>query len=421
VIPASHRRLTLLLGGNVLFGTGLFFHAFLYNFYLEALGHDEAVMGLAAAALTAGGLCALVPAGRLIDRFGPVRLLLAAVALAFGGLAAGAVVAHPVAIYGAAFLAGLGTVTWRVTTGPVLMDVADGPWRSRAFSWNVGLLVGSGAAWMALAGTVSTRLLGGGLSPAAAHRAALLVGAVGTALAGLLFARIGHAAARPAHPRSEAAVRPAPSGSARADTGFAARALPPVLVWMLGPALVAPFFNIYFHRVHALTVGQVGLAFALAHAGTAAVLFLNGEIAARRSPRVALALWSLAFAPALWMLGGVGVVEWALLLYFVQGIASPAANPLIDQLLLSSTPASRRGMVSSWRNATTEVAGIAGAAGGGLVLRTTSFGPLFGCAAIVGLVGAVSLLLVLRPERPRPAAGTLPADDLLPRSSPGAG
>ena len=64
------RTLGLLFGGNVLFAAGLFFHAFLYNFYLDAIGHSEAVMGYAAASLTAGGLAALLPAGKLVDKLG---------------------------------------------------------------------------------------------------------------------------------------------------------------------------------------------------------------------------------------------------------------------------------------------------------------------------------------------------------------
>jgi predicted MFS family arabinose efflux permease len=188
---------------------------------------------------------------------------------------------------------------------------------------------------------------------------------------------------------------------------------------MLAPALVAPFFNIYFNRIHALSVEQIGVVFGLAHAGTAVLLLVSGEIAARGNPRVALALWTLTFAPAVWLLGGAQAMEWALLLYFVQGVASPAANPLIDELLLSSTPSRRHGTVSSWRNATTEVAGIAGAAGGGLVLRTMTFGPLFTGAAVVGLAGAVLLLALLRSEPPRAhRAGVGPSTDLPSERSP---
>lgn len=414
VIRTPVSRLMILLGGNVLFGTGLFFHAFLYNFYLEALGHDEAVMGLAAAALTAGGLVALVPVGRLVDRFGAGRLLVAAALISSLGLAAGALVARPVAIYLAAFVAGLGTVTWRVATGPILMVVALGSLRSRAFSWNVGLLVGSGAVWMALAGTAATWLIATGMSAVAAYRMVLVVGAGGTALAGWLFTQVGRdSSVAPAVPPPRA---PGPASPAlrTADSRVAIRALPAILAWMLAPALVAPFFNIYFHRAHLLSVERIGLAFGLAHAATAIVLFVNGEISARRSPRAALALWTLTFAPALWLLGGVSAVHWALLLYFVQGIASPAANPLIDEMLLAATPASQRGRVSSWRNATTEVAGIVGAAAGGLILRRLSFDTLFAWGAVAGLVGAVFLLVSLRPRTPDARRDEPPAERVQP-------
>lgn len=404
----------ILLGGNVLFGTGLFFHAFLYNFYLETLGHNEVVMGLAAAALTAGGLAALVPAGRLVDRFGARRLLVGAVLSAATGLAAGALVERPVAICMAAFVAGLGTVTWRIATGPMLMELARGPLRSRAFSWNVGLLVGSGAAWMALAGMTATWLIATGMSAAGAHRLVLVVGAGGTALAGFLFAQLDRdTATAPAVPRARA-PGPASVQPGTSEAPAAIRVLPAILVWMLAPALVAPFFNIYFHRAHELSVERIGLAFGLAHAVTAIILLLNGEISARRSPHAALALWTFMFAPALWLLGGVGAVHWALLLYFVQGIASPAANPLIDEMLLAATPASQRGRVSSWRNATTEVAGIVGAAAGGLILRRLSFGALFASGAAVGLAGAAFLLVSFRPRAPGAQRDEPPAKHVQP-------
>ena len=58
-IPSSA---IVFLAANVLFGSGLFFHAFLYNFYLDKLGMSPAVMGRAAAALTTGGLVTLLPA-----------------------------------------------------------------------------------------------------------------------------------------------------------------------------------------------------------------------------------------------------------------------------------------------------------------------------------------------------------------------
>ncbi len=113
-----HRPLGPLFAGNVLFGAGLFFHAFLYNFYLEALGHPETVMGYAAASLTVGGLAALLPAGRLVDTLGARVVLRGAVVLGAVGLVAGAVVARPAMVYAAAVAAGAGAGSWRAAQGP---------------------------------------------------------------------------------------------------------------------------------------------------------------------------------------------------------------------------------------------------------------------------------------------------------------
>ncbi|MCH7475235.1 MAG: hypothetical protein IIA27_11230, partial [Gemmatimonadetes bacterium] len=183
----SRRDLGFLFGGNVLFGAGLFFHAFLYNFYLEAIGHAEAVMGYAAASLTAGALAALLPAGKLVDARGPRLVLCTGVMLGVLGLAAGALVAAPAAVYAAAALAGAGAGSWRVAQGPMIMGLTDSDTRPRAFSWNVGFLVGTGGLWILISGSVPGWLEATlGVTPLVAIRIALLAGAVAT-LGGLIL------------------------------------------------------------------------------------------------------------------------------------------------------------------------------------------------------------------------------------------
>jgi MFS family permease len=381
--------------GNVLLGSGLFFHAFLYNFYLAGLGLDESVMGLAAASLTAGGLVALLPAGRLVDRLG-VRMVLVSGTLCAGlGLTAGAVVERPVTVYAAAFVAGMGAVTWRVSMGPYIMAWTAAAQRSRVFSWNVALLVGSGAVWMITGGALAEWLQAGStFGPVEAHRVTLLGGAGLTILAIPLFviACRGRPAAGPAHA----------SDSVDTVSGVNSRLEPlapsvvAVAFWMLGPALVLPFFNIFFSREYQLDVTLIGTVFGIAHLATALVMVGSGELAGRLGPRRVLAAWTAVFPPVLWMLAAVGSVELAIGLYFVQGAVSPATNPLIEEILLSRARPSQRGAVSSWRNAATEIAGIVGAGAGGVVLRQSSFDLLFVLAGSVGLIAGLALWLVLR-------------------------
>ncbi|MGH7729973.1 MAG: MFS transporter, partial [Candidatus Eiseniibacteriota bacterium] len=161
-VTGRPRGLVLLIAGNVLFGTGLIVHAFLYNYYLEALGQPVEVMGHAAAALTGGGVLMLLPAGALADRLGYRVALVGAAAVLTVGLVLGAVVATPAAVYGAAVLAGAGSGIWRVAVGPILMHITEPRTRPRAFAWNVGLLVGWSGLGAALAGACSDALAGGG-------------------------------------------------------------------------------------------------------------------------------------------------------------------------------------------------------------------------------------------------------------------
>src|SRR6266566_5492489 len=128
-------QVALFIAGNVLFATGLIFHAFLYNFYIEALGLSTEVMGHAASFLTAGSLTALIPAGLLADRAGPRTTVLIGAAVLAVGLALGALAATPASVWGAALVAGAGSAFWRVAMAPVLMRLTTPASRPRVFAW----------------------------------------------------------------------------------------------------------------------------------------------------------------------------------------------------------------------------------------------------------------------------------------------
>lgn len=410
------RNLALFLAANALFGAGLFAHAFLYNFYLDALGLGEGVMGVAAAALTAGGITALVPAGALVDRMGVRPAYLMAAALGFAGLTAGAFMTEPWTIYGAAFVAGAGASTWRVVSGPALMRLATGALRARAFSWNVALLVGSGALWIAVSGALPRwleRLFG--MTTLGGLRGALVVGAAGTLAAAFVFlaTRIADGSRQDAALPEGGQAGAGPPASGVAPKGaFARRPLAGVripgrlvflvclvFVWMTGSALVLPFFNIFFQREHGMSIDRIGLAFGAAQALTALVIAASGELAARFGTARALTVWMLLFAPALWALSMVETLGLAIGLFLFQGLVPPATNPLIDQVLLEGAPERQQGAVSGWRNGATELSGLVGAAVGGRLLEASSFATLFGTAATVALVGALGWITGLRRVR----------------------
>jgi len=389
------RPVALCIGGNVVFGGGLFFHAFLYNFYLEALHLGPEVMGYAAAALTAGGLVTLLPAGRLVDRLGPRPAMLLAGGVAAVGLALGAVLATPIPIYAAAAIAGSGGGLWRVAVAPVLMRLTDERTRARVFSWNVGMILLSGAAGFAMAGALPSWLgRGFGLADQTALRAALMVGAGATAASVPLFGLIGLPAREPASRGAEHLVRPA-ARPAKAVL----RVLPfvgAVALWMLAAAIAAPFFNIYFARQFDLPVARVGLVFALAQSVWALGVLGSGELATRFGARTVLAVALVGLAPAMWGLAWAPTLASAAALYLVQGLVGPVTNPLIDQVLLAGVPRAQHGAVSGWRNVAADVSGILGASLGGALLARASFGHLFVAAGGVALIGALGIMVALR-------------------------
>ena len=397
-------QIALFIGGNVLFATGLIFHAFLYNFYIEALGLSTEVMGHAASFLTGGSLTALIPAGLLADRAGHRTTLLIGAVVLTVGLALGAVATAPAAVWGAAVVAGAGSAFWRVAMAPVLMRLTTPTSRARAFAWNIGLVSGWNGAGVAIAGAASVWLeTRWSLARLPALRVTLLLGAAGSAASLLLYHRlhVGQDAAAAAPP-------PAPSESAAPDP---TRAMLPLIallgVWMVGPALASQFFNIFFSHVHRLSIERIAFVFAAASWCWAVLVLASGEVASRVG--VGRVLWAtlLAFAPAIWGLSLAASVELAVALYFVQGLIAPVATPLIDQWLLGQTPAAHQGAVSSWRQVAADVSTMVGASLGGWLLAVGTFHALFLVAGAMGMLGGLGVIAGARLHA-RERAGTGP-------------
>jgi MFS family permease len=376
------------------FGAGLFFHAFLYNFYLQGLGHDEGVMGLAAAAISAGGLAALIPAGLAVDRLGVKGTYMMAALTATAGLAAGALVEGPVPIFAAAAVTGAGAAGFRVAMGPALMRLTGPGIRARAFSWNTAILVASGAGWTAAAGAVSAWFLPLLQNdPVSGHRVALLVGALATlsaaALAPLAL-RLGSPPGRPA-----TAPGPTPRGVQRLVIPRELFLIIAVvgIFWTAG-ALPLSFFNIYFSREHGLSIERIGLILSVGQILTAVAVFVSGEGAARRGPRRMLLVWMLMFPPAIWALALAQDLAPAMGFYILQAFALPAVYPLVDQILLERAMPNQHGAVSSWRNLAVEGSGLIGAGVGGYLLQASSFQGLFVLAGVVALGAGVAAILL---------------------------
>ncbi|HMC55951.1 MAG TPA: MFS transporter [Gemmatimonadaceae bacterium] len=391
----DRRALVLLLCGNVLFAAGLVVHAFLFNFYLRELELPATVMGHQVAAMTLGGLSALIPAGLIIDRWGTRVALFAGVGFTVVGLLLTALARTTGLILGAAFVTGAGAAACRVGWGPAIMRLTSDEHRARAFSWNVALLIGTSAAWTFAAGWVRDwsplrDIVGSALTPT---QATLIAGAAVTVLSAICYAGIPGTAATGRASGGKSQLALPRSGNLRL-------LVPLIALWMLAAALVLPFFNLFFADRYAMRVSEVGAVFASAQLVSALALIGAAELAARRGPRRMLFAWMALLAPALLALS-LGLPFWiAAALFVVQGIVAPATNPLIDQLLLERAPRERHGIVASWRNAAAEASGAAGASTGGWILQTTSFTLLLQVAGVAAATSSLLLYGALRADRP---------------------
>jgi len=165
-----------------------------------------------------------------------------------------------------------------------------------------------------------------------------------------------------------------------------------VAIWMLGPALAAPFFNIFFAREHGLSIERIGFILAAGNVCWALAVFASGEVARRVGVGRVLVVSLLFFAPAMWSLSFAGTVQLAVMLYLLQGLIAPVTNPLIDQWLLGQTLRERQGVVSSWRQVAADGSAMVGASVGGRLLEGGAFERLFAVAGAIGFVGGLGLI-----------------------------
>jgi predicted MFS family arabinose efflux permease len=266
------------------------------------------------------------------------------------------------------------------------MDLSTQSNRSRIFTLDVAVLVATGAAATALAGALVGRIQPAfHLSRGSTLTVVMVVGALLTGVSALIYWSL------------DLGGRRQPPGSVVGPAVIPGRIVLLIALsglWLAGITLAAPFFNVYFTRRFGLPIQQVGWIFSASTITTAVLLTGAGEMATRFGARRAFVLWLALFAPAMWGLSIASSVGVAAACYLTQSLVSPAANPLLDQLLFENVPAERRGVVSSWRQAMASVGQVIAQSLGGSILAAGSFAILFRTAGATGLVAGAAVAFV---------------------------
>jgi MFS family permease len=410
----SLRRLFLmwLLAGTAAFGL----QAVLLNLFLLRLGFDARFIGLLAGLGQLVWAAMALPASRLVSRLGLRNSLLLGLGLYGLGLALLLLVESlPPSLWRSWLLGSQGVMSvaaalfW-VALPAYVMAVTGARERPHAFAALQVLTPATALAGSLLAGKLPGLLagaLGLTLDQAEPYRLALWLAPLlmGLSLLPLL--------------RADPAPLPAPEAQQTGQQSGGGR--PPVrlLVWFGGVALLAAigsgtvntFFNVYLDRALGVAPAAIGTVMGLAQLLPMLVACVVPLLLTRWGSGHTLLSGYVGLALGLLLLGLVPLLGVAALAYMailaVQTLAETGRNLFGQELV---PPAWRT--LSQAAAMLGQASGLAAAAiGGGLLVETLGFGPLFAAGALSVLLAAGLLLGYLRTAPAHPA---LPAETPLP-------
>lgn len=385
-MPRFRRNLWLLLGQSLAVFLGIAVQGLALNLYLVALGYREDFIGLLTFVQTAAIGLGAFPASTLSPRLGSRRVLIGATFALGVSFVAMALLAAELPLLVASALSGLAMAHVFVPSAPFLMDNADQGVRRSAFAANFAALSVASVAGNAIGG-VLPGVVGGADPGVVGYRAALLVGAILTAVGALplLLADDSRVpiVATPVAPSSGA--RPPPSLRRDMVAMAAATAL---LAGATG--LVVAFFNVYLRDVVGTTTAEVGGVFAAASLLMAPASLLGPRLAGRwgaipvviltRALSAPMILSLALFPPGLWLSTAVYVCRAS-----AVGISQPLDNSFAMELVsprLRARVAALRTV--AWNGGWAVTTGL-----GGIAIVEVGYPTIFAAAAALTLASIV--------------------------------
>ena len=408
-VPGSGRRTALATGFAVLFvGTGSnFTFGILFKPILDELGGDRSTLALAATLSLLVNAVSQPALGALVDRLGPRRLILAAMALMTVGTALASRVGGPwqfIALYGVVIAVGY--------TGCGILPVSVHV--SRWFPRERGFVSAVAASGFSLGQVTLTQV---------AARSAALVGwrdtyvllaaVLGVALVVFHFTLRDAPAGLGPDPPGDGGRRPDPTGAPAPGRSRDRRtALGTRAFWGLTVGLMGCGFTDFLMTTHlAAYATDLGMpptvaANALSLLGAANVvgILVAGSVATRIGTRRALVLTYTLRATALFYLP-LAREPWQLYLFAAMfGATFFTTAPLSSTLVGQLFGPVHHGAIFGAANLFHHSAGALGSYAGGLVFDLTgSYRPIFLLAALV-VVGSAGVTSLARPQA-EPARG----------------
>jgi MFS family permease len=381
-VPRFRRNLWLLLGQSLAVFLGIAVQRLALNLYLVALGYREDFIGLLSFVQTAAIGVGAFPASSLSPRIGSRRTLIGATFALGVSFAAMALLSAELPLLVASALSGLAMAHVFVPSAPYLMDNADADVRRTAFAANFAALSVASVAGNAIGG-VLPGLVGGADPGVIGYRAALLVGAVLTAVGvvPLLLADDSRVpiVATPVPPSTGGRAPPSLRRDLIAMAGTTA-----LLAGATG--LVVAFFNVYLRDVVGTTTAEVGGVFAAASLLMAPASLIGPKLAGRwgavpvviltRALSAPMILSLALFPPGLWLSTAVYVGRAS-----TVGISQPLDNSFAMELV---SPRMRARVAAlrtvAWNGGWAVATGL-----GGLAIVEVGYGAVFLAATALTL------------------------------------
>jgi DHA1 family multidrug resistance protein-like MFS transporter len=355
--------------------------------YLAHQGASDVVIGLAMGAFFAAGVVVQYPVGRLGDRVGATRVLLASLGL-LGVASLGYLLpVGPVVEIGLRALQGAGAAAAEVAALSMVGSYVPEARRGGAYGAIFGAQL-SGLAIAPLLGSIAgigyIHLLFG-------------CGTIAAAIACVPVLAVASAAAR-------SAPQPDPDANVRAVRLRSIRGLQGCFIVALVAGLTAGIYEacwtLLLHRIGALS-WQIGLSWSLFCAPFVAMSVPAGRLADRFDRRWLVVCSFTLSIVLLFIYPFLGSVVWVIALGASESVGIAIAYPAVQSLLSQLAPAHQNGRTQGVFSTMQTAAIAVAAAGGGALFSVASWLPFI-------VVGAVSTaLLVCVPIVWAPVAGRI--------------
>lgn len=347
-LAAFRPNARLYLLNVVLSGAALGVYGLLFNFYLQSLGFNQALMGQLTTISNMTALFTVLPLGYLADRLGRKQsLLLSGVGVALS-VAGCALYPQQLMLYAMNVLSGMAQALAGVTMAPFLMENSGEEERTYLFSFASGLqtasafvgnwLGGNLPGWVGQIRSVSE-------TSSTAYSGALLIVAIGALLSllPLFFLQ---------RQRLSSAERSlfSPFAYAQQHPAMLAKLVGPMVITSIGAGLIMPFMNIFFRQVHHQPDPVIGAMFAWGSLAMGLGLLIAPAIA-ERTGKIQLVVITqalsipflvlLGFAPAFWVSAAA---------YYVRLALMNMSGPVYQAFIMEQVEPASRATVASLTN-----------------------------------------------------------------------